>query len=416
MRGRSQDATGTATAATDVVEHVQRWQYRAAALDGSYTHGHVLAGNQEEARSAIRRLKQMPLEVQADGAQRVHKAPLPVDQLALGLRILADLFDAGLPINRVLATFDGLAPPAWRPALPTLHGAIREGRSFAHALDSAPVAIPALVSGVIAAGEAGSGIGPAIRRAGDIMESAAATQAAVRAALTYPLILASAGTASIALLIGVVLPRFAQILADLGQELPTSTRMLIQVSLLAQRSFVPAAIVAGALLAAWYFWVQSDSGLRAWHRFLLTLPGIATFRLATASSRASIALSTLLTSGVSLPAALSHAARATGDAEIGARITSVRAALTRGDSLAHAVEQSAAMTMTTIRLIGAGEQAGRLPEMLLHAGKIEQELADRMLRASVRMLEPILVLTFALVVGLVAAALLQAVYSVRPTA
>jgi type II secretory pathway component PulF len=72
------------------------------------------------------------------------------------------------------------------------------------------------------------------------------------------------------------------------------------------------------------------------------------------------------------------------------------------------------MTPTAIRLIGAGEQAGRLPEMLLHAGKIEQAIADRMLRASVRMLEPILVLTFASVVGLVAAALLQAVYSVRP--
>lgn len=409
-------AAATSDVTTDALDRIQRWRYRAAMPDGAFTSGFVLAATQDDARSAVRRLNVMPIEVTAEATQRVHKASMPVDQMALGLRILADLFDAGLPINRVLSTFDGLAPPAWRPALPTLHGAVREGRSFARALEDAPIAIPALVSGVIAAGEAGSGIGIAVRRAGELMEASASTRAAVRAALTYPLILASAGVASIGLLVGVVLPRFAQILADLGQELPPATRILIQTSLFAQRSFIPAALATATATATWYLWVQSERGLVSWHRFLLGVPGLASFRLGAASARAATALSALLTSGVPLPIALGHAARATGDAEITARILSARGAIARGDSLAQAIEQAAALTPTSIRLIGAGEQAGRLPEMLLHAGKIEQEMADRRLRSWVRLLEPILVLTFATVVGLVAAALLQAVYSVRPDA
>jgi type II secretory pathway component PulF len=54
--------------------------------------------------------------------------------------------------------------------------------------------------------------------------------------------------------------------------------------------------------------------------------------------------------------------------------------------------------------------------MLDHAARIEQQRVDRIVRTGVRLLEPILLLTFASVVALIAAALLQAIYSVRPTA
>jgi type II secretory pathway component PulF len=53
--------------------------------------------------------------------------------------------------------------------------------------------------------------------------------------------------------------------------------------------------------------------------------------------------------------------------------------------------------------------------MLAHAARIEQQRSDRLVRTLVRMLEPILLLGFAALVALVAAALLQAIYSVRPT-
>ena len=74
------------------------------------------------------------------------------------------------------------------------------------------------------------------------------------------------------------------------------------------------------------------------------------------------------------------------------------------------------MSPTTIRLVRAGEESGRLPSMLSHAAKIEQQRADQIVKTGVRMLEPMLLLTFASVVALVAAALLQAIYSVRPPA
>jgi type II secretory pathway component PulF len=110
-----------------------------------------------------------------------------------------------------------------------------------------------------------------------------------------------------------------------------------------------------------------------------------------------------------------HAALASGDAELEARLLDARARVIGGQPLSLALETSRAATVTTIRLARAGEESGRLGSMLAHAARIEQKRVDTIVRTAVRMLEPILLLTFASIVALVAAALLQAIYSVRPT-
>jgi len=126
-------------------------------------------------------------------------------------------------------------------------------------------------------------------------------------------------------------------------------------------------------------------------------------------------LSALLESGVSIATALTLSARATGDAQIAARLLVARDKIVSGDALSHALQESRAATLTAVRLVRAGEESGRVTSMLTHAARIEQQRADRIVRTAVRMLEPILLLIFASMVALVAAALLQAIYSVRPT-
>jgi general secretion pathway protein F len=92
-----------------------------------------------------------------------------------------------------------------------------------------------------------------------------------------------------------------------------------------------------------------------------------------------------------------------------------RGAISAGQSLSAALEGSHAATLTAIRLVRAGEESGRLPAMLAHAARIEQQRVDQAIRAAVRMLEPSILLLFAGMVAVIAAALLQAIYSVRPT-
>jgi general secretion pathway protein F len=166
----------------------------------------------------------------------------------------------------------------------------------------------------------------------------------------------------------------------------------------------------------WRAWTSTERGLRAWHDLLLGIPIAGSIRRSAAAARGLTAMASLLESGVAISTALLYAAQATGDAELAARLARARGEILTGERVSAAVARHDALTRTAVRLIRAGEESGRLPQMLQHAGKIEGVRAEQGLRRAVRLLEPALVIVFGGVVALVAAALLQAVYSVRPVA
>lgn len=388
--------------------------FRAAAANGRVESGVVDAETSEGARAVLATRGLYVLTLAARGSRRARREPISAADLALGLRILGDLLEAGLPIGRALHAFEALAPKGWRAALPSIRQSVREGQGLAGALHDAPIEIPALVIGIAQAGEAGGGIAPAVRRAADLTDSTAETQAAIRAALAYPAVVGLAGLLAITVLITVVLPRFAKILGDLGQALPTSTRIVIALSTNARALLIPAVVIGIAAFAAWRARTGTAVGRRRWHGLLLATPLVGMVRRSAATARMAHALSALLESGVSIAAALVLSARATADAELEIRVLEARARVTTGESLSHALEVTGAATPAAVRLIRAGEESGRLASMLSHAARIEQQRADRIVRAAVRLLEPALLLAFASVVALVAAALLQAIYSVRP--
>lgn len=388
--------------------------FHAVAPDGSVEKGTVDAESASDARETLVNRGLFVITIESKGARRDRREPLSSADLALGLRILANLLESGLPVTRALHAFDDLAPRAWRGALPTIRQRVREGKSLAVAMAEAPLQIPPLVIGIAQAGEAGSGIGPAVRRAAELTEATAEMQAAVRSALAYPIVVAAAGVCAIAVLITVVLPRFARILADLGQALPPSTQFVLRGADVAHALILPGLLVASVAFAIWRAWSATSAGRVAWHSFLLAVPGIGTVRLKSATARMAHSLAALLESGVPIATAIGHAARATGDAEIERRLLLAREVIHTGNSLSQALGATRAVSTTTAKLVRAGEESGRLSSMLTHAAKIEQQGADQVVKTAVRMLEPLLLLAFASVVALIAAALLQAIYSVRP--
>jgi type II secretory pathway component PulF len=264
------------------------------------------------------------------------------------------------------------------------------------------------------AGEAGSGIAAAVRRAADFMEAAAATQRAIRGALAYPILLAAAGAASVALLIGIVLPRFEAILIDLGHALPTVTRIVLTAAAGMRAGALPALLAVIVIAILGRTWVGTETGLTQWHRVLLSLPVVGPIRRSAATARVSSALAALLESGVPIAPALLHAARAGGDAALTADIVSARESVLEGSTLARAFEARGTLTPTAVRLVRAGEETGQVGTMLTHIAKLEGERAEQAVKSAVGLLEPGLIIAFGGIVAVVAAALLQAVYSVRP--
>lgn len=392
------------------------FRYRAARIDGRTERGSIVATSRDAAAALLfsRGLHPVALTNVASATRR--RPSLPVDELALSLRLLADLLDAGLPLMRALQTLETLASAKVAAVLPALIATVREGGSFARALDSLEIAIPGDVLGVIRAGERGSALAAAVRHAAELSEDAAATRAAIRSALAYPIILATAGTASLGLLVGLVLPRFAAILGDLGQALPPTTQFVLGAAAGVRALAIPATVTAMLVVAGWRAWVATPTGRLRWDTLLLAMPVLGEARSASATARLAASLSALLSTGVPMGAALGSASSSTGDAAITARVLAARADVEHGSRLSDALARHAAATPLVQRLARAGEESGRLAPMLAHAGQLERARVMRLVQSAVRLIEPALIVIFGGVVALVAAALLQALYSVRPAA
>lgn len=392
-----------------------QFSYRAAHRSGLLETGLVRAESADAAREQLFSRGLFPLEVRLERGREAGRPRMSTPDMALGLRVMSTLLESGLPVARALAAMDDLVPAAWKPALPALRDSVRQGNSLGAALSAAPVGIPPLVVGLVQAGEAGSGLAQAVARAAELMESAAETRRAVRAALAYPLILAAAGTGSLVLLVGFVLPRFAAVLADLGQDLPPTARTVLGAAELGRAAFFPGLFTLFVAVALWKVWTGTEEGRARWHTFLLGVPLVGPIRRAGAVGRFCAALGALLESGVPIAPALSHATRATGDAALTGRILAAREQVVAGHAIGTSLEVRDAATPTAVRLIRTGEETGRLAPMLAHASRIESARAEQTVKSLVRILEPAMIIVFGGVVALVAAALLQAVYSVRPT-
>jgi len=390
------------------------YRYAAASADGCVQRGRLAAESRAAAARVLADRGLHPIELASDENRASRGVALPIADLALALRLLADLLDAGLPLARALNSLETMVAPRVAMVLPQVMADVREGRGFAAALEQLHMRVPNEVLGVIRAGERGSGLALAIRQAAELCDDSATTGAAIRNALAYPALLAVAGTASLGLLIGIVLPRFAAILGDLGQTLPGTTRLVLQAGDVAKRGALPLLVALSVATIVVRASIGAGDVRRRWHALLLRVPVIGELRLGAAAARFCTSLSALLTSGVPLVAGLRSAASSTGDDEITARILMVRTDVEHGARFSDALMRRDASPALVQRLARAGEESGRLAAMLAHAGRLERERVIRRIRSLVRLLEPTMIVGFGGVVALVAAALLQALYSVRP--
>lgn len=390
------------------------FRYRALRRDGALAEGTLEATDMAIAIQSLAARGLLAVEV------RPHRRPWPPSRppgwadLASGLRLLANLLRSGLPLDRALDIFQGCAPPGWAPIIPGAIARIRQGAGLGQALQGDDSGIPPIITSILDAGSAGVGGAEAVERAASMAEATAATHAAVRQALAYPAVLLVTGSASLGFLTFVILPRFAAILADLGQAPPPLTRLVLAGGLAAERFWLPTAALGLGGALAWKLWVRDAAGRLAWDALLRRLPGLGGPRIALASARAAAAMGALLESGVTLPKALAHGADGCGDQAAAAAILEAREAIVGGDSPSRALARSGALTPVASRLARVGEETGRLGPMLVEAARLDQAHAERLIRGAVRLIEPAFILLFGGLVGLVAAALLQALYGVRP--
>ena len=390
------------------------FRYRAARADGGIVEGIVEAASANQASSVVTDRGLFPLTVTPDDVAHSARRPASRRDVAIVFQSIAALVSAGVPLERAVASSEALARGTLRDTLADARTRLQEGETFAQALGAARGVVPEIVLGMLRAGERGSQLPLALEQVAKHLEQEAELVARVRQALAYPLLLAVVGVGSVLVIGTVIVPRFAELLGDLGQELPLATRaLLVGSSLLSQYWFLLIPAVA-AVVALGVEVARRPVSRRRMEEALLAAPLVGPVRLALATSRIARALGGMLAAGMPLLAALDAAGEAAGDRAVAARLERARERVTQGAPLSTSLEREEALAPGALQLVQVGESSGRLADMARRAGDLAAQEAERGLKALVTLVEPALIVAFGGLVAFVAAALLQAVYSIRP--
>jgi general secretion pathway protein F len=396
--------------------HEQRFRYQALDGAGTLVSGTRNGPSSEAIASALAREGLFPTKVLAEQQPWHLTGGMSSLDLSLGLGALGNLLGAGLSLGRAIDTLGSIAPKSWAASVTELRTGIRQGSTLATAMATSNLRLPEVVLALIRSGESAGNLHGGVSAAARYADQQHALRNALLSALAYPVLLLAVALMSTLVLVGVVIPRFAGVIADAGAELPRSTRLVLEGSQLMRAALAPAALMLIAVVG-FLFWAYARPSLRLRiEAGLLRLPGIGAVRLQSASSRALAALAALIRGGTTLPNALTHAARAAGNAAVGAALLRSRDRIVRGSRAANALADEGAITDTAVRFVRVGEETGELARMLEEAAHVDAERATLTLKQLTRLLEPTLIVGFGGFVAFIAAALLQAVYAFRISA
>ena len=380
-----------------------------ALTGGGRARGGVIGA--ESARAAWQELRARgvyPTELREQAAGTGWAGRLGAEELAAATRQLATLVGAGVPVAEALAA---VAEQSEHPALVrglTVAGArLREGEPLADALAASPRVFPPLFRDLVRAGEASGALATVLARLADHTEASAALRARLRAALTYPAVMAAATVAVLVFLLAWVVPQLTQLFAETGTRLPLATRLLIAVTSVVGRTWW-LLLLAGAA-AAWGLarWAATPAGRARLDAALLGAPLAGPIVRKAAVARFARTLGTLLAGGLPLDVALGIAGAATGNRRLADAVASAREAVRQGEPLAPALRRAGVFPPLVVHLAAVGERAGALGEMLERAAAAYEREVETTISAATALVEPLLVLVMGgVVLALVAAVLL----------
>jgi general secretion pathway protein F len=390
------------------------YRYRAARIDGSLLTGRIEAGSSAQAGTLLVERGLHPITVEPSAVGGSHRRAAGRRELAMVFRGIAALTAAGVPLEAAVGAAERLAGGALRDCLERSRTQLRRGEGLAQALDGSDGTVPSVVLGMLRAGDRAGRLGAALEQVATHLELEADLASRLRHALAYPVVLAVAASASVLIIGTVVVPKFAALIADMGQEVPPATRALLAVTGFVTGHWLALGLAVVLLISAVTVWVRRPGGARRWHKLLLGMPAVGPVRHGLATVRVCRALSGSLQAGAPLLAAFDAAAEAGGDSAVGLRLSAARERVARGEGVARALELERAVTPVALQLITVGEGSGQLAPMLARAGDLASQETERTLGTLVALIEPLLVVALGGFVAFVAAALLQAIYSLRP--
>lgn len=335
------------------------------------------------------------------------------EQIIAFTRDLANLISAGLPLDRAFELLTSLADsPPLAALMQDLRDRVRGGKPLSEALAQHPKLFDRLYVNMVRAGEASGTLGPVLQRISEFQERSEELRATVKSALIYPFVLVGVAIAAVAVMLFYVVPKFGAAFKQFGKALPPATEKLLSLSQFLREDgwMILVGIIAIVILVRGR--MRTPEGQMKWHLRKLTMPVFGELFQKIEVARLTRTLGTLLGNGVSLLPALTIVKDTVENRALSQSLDGVLVRLKEGHGFARPLMETSLYPKLAVHMVAVGEETGKLDTMLIKVADVYDREVTTSLKRALGLLEPILILSLAVVVGVIIYALMSALLGV----
>ena len=398
------------------------FEYKAIKPDGSEVTEVMEAKDSDAVTRYLDKLGYLPLKIkQSGGGVNLklfsNRRKLKDAEVVMFTRQLVTLLRAGVPL---LSCLDALVEQAdsegLKEIIEKIYVDIESGLSLSDAIKRHPKEFSELYINSIKAGEMGGALDKVLERLVELMEHEQETNARIKSAMRYPIIVVVTLVLAFVALMMLVVPNFIDLFTKMKIELPLPTRLLIGFHYVLSNYWYLVIAGLSAIAFGFFKYIKTEKGAFRWDQFMITVPIFGDLNLKTAMSRFTRMFETLNSSGLPILQTLEITAKTVGNIVIGKEIEKAAAGVLQGAGLAGPLSEGKIFPPMVIRMISIGEQSGSLDTMLLNVSKHYDTEVEYAVKNLTGMIEPVLTVGVGVIVLFLALAIFLPMWSLTSIA
>jgi type IV pilus assembly protein PilC len=323
-----------------------------------------------------------------------------LSDLVVFTRQLATMIDAGIAIVQALQALAEQTPnKVMRDVIRDVCSRVESGESFSEALQKHPKTFNRLYYSMIAAGEKGGLLSEIMARLASYLENTERLRKKVKTALMYPTAVTVVAICITVFLLVKVIPTFKDVYSGFGAQLPGPTQFLMDISDLVKHWLLLLIILAGAGVWGWLYFIKTPAGREFWDGRRIKLPVFGAIAHKICLARFTRTLASLVRSGVPILEVLQIVSQTVGNVVMEKAIKTAATDIERGEGISAALGKNPIFPTMVIRMMSAGEQTGKIDEMLERVSNFLDEEIDTTLSGLMSLIEPMLIVFLGIVIG-----------------
>ncbi len=334
-----------------------------------------------------------------------------LNSMVIFSRQFATMIDAGVAIVRCLDILEGQTKDlALKPVIAACKKDVKSGMSLTDAFAKHPNVFSRLYVNMVKAAETGGILDKILDRLAGFLEKEQEIRGKIVSAMIYPVLVLVFAFCMVIAMFLFVLPKFKEIFLSMNVEMPLATRLLFDMSTIAQKFWYVGLILMAGGIWAYKWYAKTDAGRWQIDSMKLKAPVIGEMVQKMSISRFSRTFATLIHSGVPMMRSLEIVGETAGNRVIAQAIDNARSAIREGQKISVPLAQSGMFPGMVTHMIDIGEETGRLSDMLSKVSDFYDQEVENSVKALTSMIEPCLIVGMGGIVGFIAISIMAPIF------